>query len=109
MLEKFEEAEKDCDEAIKLNPDFIKAYYRRAKALLEKTSGSAKENDILATEDLKKGIEMARNTKPIMLDLLEEMRKLLESCEEEFRQDDIIPKDNPERILMDTLEEWLHV
>lgn len=34
-LEMFEEAVKDCDQAIQINPQFVKAYYRKAKAMYE--------------------------------------------------------------------------
>ena len=52
MVDKFEEAIKDCDRAIEINGSFVKAYYRKALALREKL------DNLSAMEALKKAIEL---------------------------------------------------
>lgn len=55
---KFETAIEDCETAILMNPNFIKAYYRKTLALYELTHIPG--TDRLAINTLKEGLEVAR-------------------------------------------------
>lgn len=50
-LEKFDDCILDCDKCIELNPQFVKAYFRKALALREKL------DDVQAVAVLEKGLE----------------------------------------------------
>ena len=55
---KFESALEDCEMAILMNPNFIKAYYRKALALYEMTHKAG--TDQLAINTLKEGLAVAK-------------------------------------------------
>ena len=61
----FDNCISDCDKCLKIDPTFVKCYYRKAKALIE--SKKSKE----AMEVLSKGIQLTRSN-----DLQELMDKL---------------------------------
>lgn len=69
----------DCDSAIKLNPDFVKAYYRKAKALYELTHVEGTAAQAIST--LHQGLELAQQQNSD-LDLQEEIEKMLAEAEE---------------------------
>jgi len=83
MVDKFEEAIKDCDRAIEINSSFVKAYYRKALALREKL------DNLSAMEALKKAIELDPTN--------QEYKDLFEATKKEYEEDNSIPVDHPER------------
>ena len=93
MVDKFEEAIKDCDRAIEINGSFVKAYYRKALALREKL------DNLSAMEALKKAIELDPTN--------QEYKDLFEATKKEYEEDNSIPVDHPERQRFEKLLVWL--
>ena len=80
-LDMFQNAVDDCDQAIKLEPKFAKAYLRKSNALLNIVRVPE------AIECIKTGIAIEPEN--------EEFKKLLEEAEHELKEDTKIPEDNP--------------
>jgi hypothetical protein len=49
----------DCNKAIALNPEFVKAYYRKARALYELPHLEGSDAQVI--DSLSKGLELARH------------------------------------------------
>lgn len=92
-IEKFDDAIKDCDKALEINPQFVKGYFRKALALREKL------DNISAMEALKKAIEIEPTN--------QEFKDLFELTKKEYEEDNSISVDHPERQRFEKLLVWL--
>ena len=82
-LHNYEECIADCNQAIKVDPSFIKSYFRKAKAQINQS----KLPDALKT--LREGLEID----PGNVDFT----KLSAELEQEIEEDNKLPADHPER------------
>eukprot|EP01017_Pseudomicrothorax_dubius_P027102 TRINITY_DN3084_c0_g1_i10.p2 TRINITY_DN3084_c0_g1~~TRINITY_DN3084_c0_g1_i10.p2 ORF type:complete len:598 (-),score=164.66 TRINITY_DN3084_c0_g1_i10:1899-3692(-) len=82
----------DCKEALRLNPNYIKGYYRLASAHLE-------------LDELVEGKRVVEESRKVeQNELIEELSKKLDN---ELAQENVLPDDHPERKKMDALTKWL--
>ena len=89
----WEECIADCNQAIKIEPTFIKSYFRKAKALINQSKLLA------AMETLKEG----REVDPDSI----EIREMIQEVEFEIEQDTRLPPEHPERKRFQNLLDWM--
>ena len=80
--EDFEKALLDAEEAIKLNPDFIKGYYRKGAALRQ-------------MDRIDEAISFLKEKAPAKAREDETIKKLLEDLAIEYKEDNLLPQGNP--------------
>lgn len=89
-LGNFENCIQDCDEAIKIEPSFVKSYIRKGNALF---------NSKRVTE-AKDAFEQA-----LKIESTDEIKNLIEECIKDMEYEDKVPKDNPMKIKFSKLVE----
>ena len=104
VQEQFEQAVADCDRAIQINPGFVKAYSRKALALLQMPHKAY--SDKMAIDCLKQGLDIAIKTNPND-PIVKEMEKLLISATQEHQMDNLLAVDHPERARFERLIAWM--
>ncbi|CAG0915785.1 unnamed protein product [Notodromas monacha] len=87
-LEKFAEAEKDCDLALRLDPEYVKAYLRRGSAR------AARNLIKLAIQDFSKALELEPSNKQAT----EELAKLKKTCDADAQESTTISESLAERL-----------
>ncbi|CAG0923629.1 unnamed protein product [Notodromas monacha] len=87
-LEKFAEAEKDCDLALRLDPEYVKAYLRRGSAR------AARNLIKLAIQDFSKALEL----EPSNEQATEELAKLKKTCDADAQESTTISESLAERL-----------
>ena len=92
-LKKYEECVNDCDEAIKVDPKYVKSYFRKSLALLR----LQKMNEAL---DM---ISVAVELEPSQQSFVE-LKTLISK---EIEEDSKVPLDHPSRKVYETLTEWV--
>lgn len=104
-LNRNQEAISDCDEAIKCNPNWIKAYLRKGEALnkINDLQGA----DELALIALNQGREIASKDPNENANLIGTFASLIAFGEQELGLDRSIPLDHPERQRFNDLFSWM--
>jgi hypothetical protein len=89
------EAISDCDDAIKCNPEWTKAYLRKGLAL--SNINDLQGADELALNSFKQGIEIAKKNSTENEDIIATFDELIKFAERELSLDRSIPLVHPER------------
>ena len=92
-IEDYNKSIDDCDRALELNPQMVKAMFRKAKCLCEK----------LQMEEAIKQLKAAQTIEPDNQDI----NKLLKEYENEVEEDMKLPLDHPERLRFNSMLTWL--
>ena len=89
----WEECIADCNQAIQIEPTFIKSYFRKAKALINQSKL------LQAMETLKQGREIDPDSI--------EIKEMIQEVEQEIEQDTKLPPEHPERKRFQNLLDWM--
>ena len=101
-IEQFHKAIEDCETAIKINPNWVKAHMRKAVALMELTKEPDSATQAIAT--FKHALKIAQDDDQ---DIIDEMEGMLQFLKKEREQDTALPMDHPERTRYNTLLKWM--
>ena len=102
-MEQYEKAIEDCNEALKINHKWTKAYFRKAVALqeLHYLKGAAQE----AIFTFREGLMLAESDGD--KEMAAEISKALSQAEQELQLDTNLPADHPERLRSDAMLDWM--
>ena len=96
-LEDFSKAIEDSNTAIQLNPQFTRAYMRKATALFEQPHVDGSLENALEALEQGLGTVAEENKEGMPSDQVAKLKELLEKIKVEIADDNIISKSNEER------------
>ena len=91
----YQEAVADCDKAIEINKDWLKAYIHKGIAVREMVEDQ--KSLYIALEVFKQGHQLASSQNEINDEIILQLDEFIKICEEEIKDDTSIPLDHPER------------
>lgn len=106
-LEQFGKAIEDAESAINVNPQFTKAYLRKALALYEMPQVEGSVQKAVETIDQALASISEEDQAGAHKDFVIELQKLKAQAVKEVAEDNILSKDDPERMRFQALLDWM--